>query len=53
MKWEYMLMEHTPYDKSIAEERLNKLGKQGWELVTVDDGMRPYCFYFKRLIKQV
>lgn len=31
-KWEYKIIKINPYD--LSEEKLNALGKEGWELVS-------------------
>jgi len=35
----------------LCEDRLNVLGKHGWELVSIDFDIRRY--YFKRKIKSI
>lgn len=53
MKWEY-----TTYESSYPEPgyKLNELGKEGWELVSVtpshSERLVSYFFYFKRPIKK-
>lgn len=48
--WEYKLVQHDMSNESpLDESRLNELGKEGWELVTVfiqPDNKAHY--YFKR-----
>lgn len=41
MKWEYKTLDLGLYG---YEDKLNKLGTEGWELVSVDN----YVAYFKR-----
>lgn len=49
MKWEYAIVV-IPNTRSEITSRLNELGAEGWELVTVDtDNMRAY---FKRPIPE-
>jgi len=58
-KWEYKVMYHDDRPQSgtsgtrarsgASEEKLNKLGKEGWELVSVRSGPGSEAvFYFKR-----
>ena len=57
--WEYKVMYHDDRPQSgtsgtrarsgASEEKLNKLGKEGWELVSVRSGPGSEAvFYFKR-----
>jgi hypothetical protein len=43
-KWEYKLVDHVDSPRERATGKLNKLGKEGWELIAIDF---PY-HYFKR-----
>lgn len=45
IKWEYMLV-LQPKTPTVAEDDLNSLGMDGWELCGIDYG----CFIFKRPI---
>lgn len=53
MKWEY-----KTYESSYPEPefKLNELGREGWELVSViisqSERLDSYFFYFKRPIKK-
>lgn len=49
-KWEYSQLKIKEYDEGLLWSRFGKfsdMGKEGWELVSVDDGIA----YFKREIK--
>jgi hypothetical protein len=48
MKWEYICFISGEWDKSDA---LNRLGKDGWELVSVvyGDDADQFVYYLKRL----
>lgn len=35
MRWEYLVIEYYDSRPAQVEQRLTKLGSQGWELVTV------------------
>lgn len=52
--WEYEILELKDTDLHRSEEYINRLGRQGWELVsvTVDKGFHytTHRFYFKRQI---
>lgn len=39
----------TPADVSLTEDKLNELGKDGWELITIDNGI----YIFKRMFAEV
>jgi hypothetical protein len=43
-RWEYQCIYNTTGAVEPVTEWLNRLGAQGWELVTVEGGF----FYFKR-----
>lgn len=53
-KWEYLVFEqdHGMEGINLAEERMNELGKEGWELAgvqAIQHSRGPYAFlYFKR-----
>jgi hypothetical protein len=34
-KWEYLVFEESEPDPGDVEQKLNKLGEEGWELVSV------------------
>lgn len=44
MKWEYRI---EPYIGNMTVDDFNRLGKEGWELVTINE-----VAYFKRLIDE-
>jgi hypothetical protein len=48
--WEYKLIHRNPHEQDLpSEQELNRLGKDGWELVSV---VSRECFlqlYFKRI----
>ncbi|MCL2299975.1 MAG: hypothetical protein FWC27_07500 [Firmicutes bacterium] len=47
-KWEYRFLFLTPFTSRYKlEARLNELGKQGWELVFVNNPI----LYFKRKVQ--
>ena len=59
MKWEYITTTAWTETNNISEQELNKLGADGWELVTVQRvevdklnhgvrGKAGYVYYFKR-----
>jgi len=50
VRFEY-LIETLAMGTDLCEDRLNVLGKKGWELITIDFDMRRY--YFKRKIEQI
>tara|TARA_Y100000589_G_C26917219_1_gene532824 strand:+ start:75 stop:323 length:249 start_codon:yes stop_codon:yes gene_type:complete len=45
-KWEYLVKEY----KDNLEEELNKLGKIGWELISVQGEQTKYICVFKKSI---
>ncbi len=50
-KWEYRLYGMTSKTRVDNEAELNELGKQGWELVSVEnpsDQTDHWCLFFKR-----
>lgn len=49
MKWEYIVSFITSfkYKNGELENHLNEMGKKGWQLIAVDNGM----VYFRRLIE--
>lgn len=47
MKWEYRTMACGCNPFESRSEKLNRLGVDGWELVTIDNGIA----YFKRPIQ--
>tara|TARA_Y100000592_G_scaffold54175_1_gene85414 strand:+ start:382 stop:633 length:252 start_codon:yes stop_codon:yes gene_type:complete len=49
-KWEYLVKK---YKEDNLEEELNKLGKIGWELISIQNEQTKYICVFKRLLKQV
>ena len=42
-KWLYSV-----HRGAMSQDRLNEIGKEGWELVAVTDGTDEPTFYFKR-----
>jgi len=62
-KWEYKVIRagdfegNAPIDKldqwqNYMADRMNEMGKQGWELVSVSRGEGLVMFFFKRQIRQ-
>src|SRR3569833_1051906 len=62
-KWEYKVIRagdlegNAPIDKldqwqNYMADRMNVMGKQGWELVSVSRGEWLVMFFFKRQIRQ-
>lgn len=48
-QYQYKILEDKVFRKSVVtEEELNRLGKQGWELVNVDMSEGVKKAYFKR-----
>lgn len=48
-QYQYKILEDKVFRKSVVtEEELNRLGKQGWELVKVDASEGVKKGYFKR-----
>lgn len=50
-KWEYMIFDDPALNEDSCEERLDKLGADGWELIGVvptDDSNNPKLI-FKRV----
>ena len=45
IKWEYLTIQDSSYSEGFAG-KLNGLGREGWELIVVMNGM----FYLKRPI---
>jgi len=50
-KWEYIRRTGLYHDALVFEEKLNKLGALGWELVNVFDGYGMMVAIFKRRIE--
>ena len=51
--WEYAILADLGRMGHVDEKRLNRMGREGWELVSVfreSEESRP-CFYFKRRLK--
>jgi Domain of unknown function (DUF4177) len=47
--WEYkQVIRNLAESKIPSEDELNRLGKEGWELVTVFVNAGHLCLYFKR-----
>ena len=53
-KWEYQVVTITTSNSRISQDKLNQLGKGGWELVSVQTwaGGNSGLFYFKRPLVQ-
>jgi hypothetical protein len=53
-KWEYQVVSITTSNTRINQDKLNELGKHGWELVSVQTwaGGNSGLFYFKRPLVQ-
>jgi hypothetical protein len=48
--WEYkQLVRNLSRDNAPADEELNRLGKEGWELVGIMKDSPIAYFYFKRM----
>ncbi len=48
--WEYkLLVRNLSNENAAAEQELNQLGKDGWELVGVVNDSRLAYLYFKRI----
>lgn len=52
LQWEYMLLADRGRMHHVDLDQLNKLGEEGWELVTIVEERRTQTpeihFYFKR-----
>jgi len=50
LSWEYVIMSDFGRMGHVDEKRLNRMGRQGWELVSVfrESPESHTCFYFKR-----
>ena len=49
--WEYKIIEVRPLDAELAQREANKLGREGWELVSMCEyGGCLYTLAFKRKI---
>jgi len=51
MRIEYLVREYAPEDAKRTEDRFNALGKDGWELVFIDEINGYKKAIFKRLIE--
>jgi hypothetical protein len=49
--WEYKVVKQDDSDK--LEEELNKLGKQGWEVVAGGIGVSSYGLYSRFVLKRI
>ncbi|KPJ56474.1 MAG: hypothetical protein AMS16_02330 [Planctomycetes bacterium DG_58] len=51
--WEYYTLSDLGRMGHVDEKRLNRLGRQGWELVNVyrESPESHTCYYFKRRLK--
>lgn len=54
IKWEYMMISHSGIAFHYENEKLNKFGEKGWELVSAYDSPRlnKLTLIFKRPIKE-
>ncbi len=48
MNWEYATYEIATYIPEDLVSELNKIGEEGWELVTVIETTTPFLAIFKR-----
>lgn len=52
IKWEYTMIESTGYlsdSRYLSDSQMNRLGEEGWELVSVSHSNGNYAqAYFKR-----
>ena len=53
MTWEYMIFSVTDENLRERAETMNKLGAEGWELVTLEsfDTQKPDLYFKRRLSK--
>ena len=53
LSWEYVILSDFGRMGHVDEKRLNRMGREGWELVSVfrESEEARSCFYFKRRLK--
>lgn len=51
--WEYTILSDLGRMGHVDEKKLNRMGRQGWELVSVfrESAESHTCFYFKRRLE--
>jgi len=51
--WEYIILSDHGRMGHVDDKKLNRMGRQGWELVSVfkESPESHACFYFKRRLK--
>jgi hypothetical protein len=52
-KFEYRITAFPPLDEKEMEDRYNKLGAEGWELITIDENSGFKKSVFKREINSL
>ncbi|HUW57017.1 MAG TPA: hypothetical protein VMZ92_10300 [Planctomycetota bacterium] len=52
--WEYHILSDLGRMGHVDEKKLNRLGRQGWELVSVyrESAESHTCYYFKRALRR-